>query len=210
VRSCHHFKTKIYFGDNAVTVLILESQPGTTTTSLLNQTTMDILETLCKELQLSHQHISRLLLTERSLVSKSISEDRTLPTAATVQLLECYKAWQQLNPIDPVEAPATLSEAERKRWERELRKTNHRLLTLQLKLETIEKQIKALLLRRQFLHIFAANPTLHELQRGWAEVLQRDTSRKLERLDGFALGRMQMQEALLRKKVEMITETLGK
>ena len=34
---------------------------------------MDILETLCKELQLSHQHMSRLLLTERSLVSKSIS-----------------------------------------------------------------------------------------------------------------------------------------
>jgi len=166
---------------------------------------MDILETLCEELQLSHQQLSRLLLTDRSLISKSISGHRSLPAAVMQQVVACYKAWQQLG---PVATPANISEAERKTWERELRKTNHRLVTVQMKIEASEKQIKALLLRRQFLEIFASNPNLDELQYGWAAVLQRHTSRKLERLDGFALSRLKMQEALLQQKVEMIGKRL--
>lgn len=164
---------------------------------------MDFLKTLCVELDLSHQQLARLMQTDRSNISKSISGHRSLPLPVATQLAVCYKAWKQ---VPDREEPTGIPEKESIQLEARLAECRYQLQVLQRKMKVHQYQRAALQKRCRFLEKFKESTEISASQKDWAEILHKEALHKLAQYPFFKLQHMRIQEVLLMKEIEMLEE----
>ncbi len=166
---------------------------------------MEPVQTLCSQLGLSHQQLSRLIDCDRSVLSRSLKATRTINTQSTLRLLQLLQYCQQIQ--IQAEACTSMQEKEKLRWKQLIAEQEYQLVALQRRLALRRQKMENALRLLQLLPLLAAQP-LSPRQQRYLPLLQEEAENRLRRNTPASVLRMEIRLQLINSEIALMKQVL--